>query len=82
MDDAENDDSPEPTYEEWVQEQIGPRQVGGRYYNHYGGQAYTVLAIDPGPRNTWPVWNITVIDDGATEPKSHCTAWDPRDRVL
>lgn len=61
--------------------QIGPRKVGGRYYNGYSGQEYEVLNIETG-RPTWPVWLITVRwADGHTT--SHCTAWDPkRDRVL
>jgi len=72
---------PEPTYEEWVAEQIGPRQVGGRYRT-YTGYEYQVLEIEPGPRPTWPTWRITIrgVEDG-TE-RWHCTAWDERDQVL
>ncbi|MQS18023.1 hypothetical protein F7Q99_39010 [Streptomyces kaniharaensis] len=74
---------PEPTYEQWVAEQIGPRKVGGRYRTR-NGYEYDVLAIDPGPRPStqWPVWQITIIgtEDGAT--RSHCTAWDERDQVV
>jgi hypothetical protein len=73
---------PEPTYEEWVAGNLGPRRVGGRYRNHYWNQAYTVVAIEPGPREGWPVWQITVLNDGDDEPVSHCTAWDERDEVL
>lgn len=81
--DDEDEDGPEPTYEEWVQANVGPRQVGGRYSSGYWGDGYTVLAIDPGPREGWPVWQITVLNDGEQYPRSHCTAWDPqRDKVL
>lgn len=80
--DQYDEDGPEPTYEECVAENIGPRKVGGRYRNHYWDQAYTVVAIDPGPREGWPVWQITVLNDGADAPVSHCTAWDERDEVL
>lgn len=69
-------------YKRWVRKQIGPRTVGGQYRSHNGGETYSVLAIEPGPRDSWPVWQITVLDDGATEPKSHCTAWNDRDQVL
>lgn len=79
----EDDDGPEPTYEEWVAANIGPRKVGGRYHSGYNGGGYTVLAIEPGPREGWPVWRITVRHDGWDYAVSHCTAWDPkRDRVL
>lgn len=83
QDDGTDDDGPEPTYQQWVAECIGPRQVGGRYDSGYvtGGAdtgQYTVLAIDPGPRDGWPVWQITVQRDGHRFPQTHCTAWDPR----
>jgi hypothetical protein len=79
----QGDDGPEPTYGEWVAANIGPRKVGGRYRSGYSGGEYTVLAIEPGPREGWPVWRITVLHDGWDYPVSHCTAWDPkRDRVL
>ncbi len=78
-----DEDGPEPTYEEWVAANIGPRKVGGRYRSGYDGGEYTVTAIDPGPREGWPVWQITVLHDGSDYPVSHCTAWDPqRDQVL
>lgn len=81
--DQDEEDGPEPTYEEWVAANIGPREVGGRYSSGYVGGEYTVLAIDPGPRQGWPVWQITVRHEGWDYPVDHCTAWDPqRDKVL
>jgi len=75
------DDRPEPTYREWVAANIGPRLVGGRYRSGYG--SYTVLAIDAGPRESWPTWQITVLHDGWDYPVSHCTPWDAhRDTIL
>jgi hypothetical protein len=83
VDQDDDEDGPEPTYEEWVAANIGPRQVGGRYKSGYVGGEYTVLAIDPGPRQGWPVWQITVHHDGWNHPVDHFTAWDPeRDTVL
>lgn len=77
------DDGPEPTYEQWVAANIGPRKVGGRYLGGYLGGEYTVTAIDPGPREGWPVWKITILRDGESEPISHCTAWDEEhDKIL
>ncbi|MFD8706836.1 hypothetical protein ACFV1W_30250 [Kitasatospora sp. NPDC059648] len=72
---------PEPTYEEWVAEKIGPREVGGRYRT-YTGYEYTVLSIEPGPRDSWPTWQITTrgVEDGAV--RAHCTGWDERDQVV
>lgn len=67
----------------WIAKAIGPRRVGGPYSNAYWDAAYTVLAIDPGPRSSWPDWEITVQFDYQEAPMTHCTAWDPRrDRVL
>ncbi|MGA5824097.1 hypothetical protein ACPC54_40405 [Kitasatospora sp. NPDC094028] len=74
---------PEPTYEEWVAQQIGPRRVGGRYRTRHGYE-YDVIAIDPGPRprTQWPVWQITVIGVEDSIKRSHCTAWDEGDQVV
>ncbi|MEU7855222.1 hypothetical protein [Nonomuraea sp. NPDC049141] len=70
-----------PEYERWVDEQIGPRQVGGRYDHGYEDSTYDVLAIERGPRDTWPIWRIQVRDQAGE--RWHCTAWDPRwDRVV
>jgi hypothetical protein len=72
-----------PVVPKWVAQAIGPRRVGGRYSNGYWKSAYTVLAIDAGPRESWPDWEITVQYDDLETPTTHCTAWDPqRDRVL
>lgn len=59
---------------------VGPRRVGGRYFNGYWQQGYEVVAI--GAEIPWADWSITVLwDDGRTT--THCTAWEPkRDRVL
>ncbi|MFI7131558.1 hypothetical protein ACIBQ1_38190 [Nonomuraea sp. NPDC050153] len=68
-------------YERWVDEQIGPRQVGQRYDHGYEDSTYEVLAIERGPRATWPVWRIKVRDQAGE--RWHCTGWDPRwDRVV
>lgn len=66
---------------EFFKNAIGPRKVGGRYYNGYWGEEYTVLNIETN-RTSWPLWQITVRwEDGSKT--SHCTAWDPdRDRVV
>ena len=70
-------------YDAWVDECLGPQQVGGRYHCGYWNQGYTVVAIERGPREGWPVWQITVLGDGEERTRSHCTAWEPkRDRVL
>ncbi|MGW7788038.1 hypothetical protein [Streptomyces tricolor] len=45
--------------------------------------AYEVLAIDRGPRQEWPVWQITVRYDRDGQETTHCSGWNPaRDRVL
>ena len=61
---------------------IGPRQVGGRYYDGYDMQEYVVLAINTeGGR-----WFITVQTDDEQAHRyhrTHSTPWDPkRDRVI
>lgn len=64
----------------WIGQAIGPRRVGGRYAGYWGNE-YEVVAIDPGPREGWPAWQITVRDSNGE--RSHCTPWNPRrDRVL
>lgn len=66
---------------DWVANQVGPRKVGGRYYNGYWGQEYEVLKIDDNP-DSWGPWEITVRWDDGRE-STHCTGWDPeRDRVI
>ncbi|MCC9708216.1 hypothetical protein E4N62_24925 [Streptomyces sp. MNU76] len=66
---------------DWIARQIGPQQVGGRYYSAYWGKAYEVLAIDD-QTDSWGPWEITVRWDDGRE-HTHCTAWDPeRDRVI
>ena len=73
----------EMTYEEWVTLQVGPRAVGGRYDHGDPAGAYEVLAIDRGPRPSWPTWQITVRYDRDGREATHCTGWDSaRDRVL
>lgn len=65
----------------WVEIEIGPRRVGGRYWDGYWGQAYKVLDIKIDiPRERW---SMTVQwDDGRIS--THATAWDPAggDRIL
>lgn len=66
---------------DWIARQIGPQQVGGRYYSAYWGKAYEVLAIYD-QTDSWGPWEITVRwDDGRQH--THCTAWDPDlDRII
>jgi UPF0042 nucleotide-binding protein len=66
---------------EWIARQIGPQQIGGRYYNGYWGQEYEVLKIDDKP-DSWGPWEISIRwADGRED--THCTAWDyERDRVI
>jgi hypothetical protein len=65
----------------WIDNQVGPRKVGGRYYNGYWGQEYEVLKIDDNP-DSWGPWEMTVLWDDGRET-THCTGWDPkRDRVI
>jgi hypothetical protein len=55
-----------------------PRVPGGRYQSSYWGIDYTVDAISFGPNGF--LESITVTDkDGS---RTHCTAWDRRDRIL
>lgn len=71
----------EMTHEEWINTQVGPRLVGGRYDHGDDATAYEVLDIDRGPRASWPTWQITVCGRDGRE-RTHCTGWDPRrDRV-
>ncbi|MEE1783046.1 hypothetical protein PUR71_08970 [Streptomyces sp. SP17BM10] len=70
------------SYRRWVARQIGPRRVGGFYRSVYSDTVYEVLAIDPGPRESWPVWQITVRTLGESSSRWHCTAWDERDQVV
>jgi hypothetical protein len=72
----------EMTHEEFVALQVGPRRVRGRYDHGDADSEYEVLAIDRGPREQWPTWQVTVRGkDGWV--RDHCTGWDSaRDRVL
>ena len=62
-----------------VTEQADPRTVGGRYFDGYWQEAYTVLAMwSDRYRTTWVrvAWAV----HGETV---HCTPWDSkRDRVI
>lgn len=43
---------------------------------------YEVLEIEPGPRLTWPVWQMTVRYDRDGRTTTHCTGWSAdRDRI-
>jgi hypothetical protein len=57
---------------------VGPRVVGGVYFDSYWGSEYTVDAIDV-DASGW-MRSITVTDSEGT--RSHCTCWDRRDRVI
>ena len=61
---------------------IGPRVIGGRYYSGYWREEYVVLNIE----NTDEGWWITVQNDSEKttgNTRRHCTAWDyARDRVI
>ncbi|MGW2547117.1 hypothetical protein ACWC5I_41145 [Kitasatospora sp. NPDC001574] len=71
------------SYRRWVARAIGPRRVGGVYRAGYSGALYEVLAIEPGPRNAWPTWQMAVRTVGESELRRHCTEWDAeRDQVV
>ena len=63
----------------YAKHRLGPRKVGGTYYNGYWRKNVTVVSI------TWiedDVWEITEVDERGTK-RTHCTAWDyKRDRVV
>jgi hypothetical protein len=72
-----------PAYDAWVDDQIGPRQEGGRYLNGLYNSEYEVLHIDRGPREDNPngKWCMYLRINGETYRSS--TPWDPgRDRVI
>lgn len=59
---------------------IGPREVGGCYFNSYWHKAYFVLAIER-PTEGMPWWMTVLWEDGETT--THCTSWtEGRDFVL
>jgi hypothetical protein len=69
----------------YIAECIGPRLVGGRYYSRYGGDEYTVLAVDRAPETLYSLWTITECTDEEARygtSRCHFTPWDPRDRVI
>jgi len=73
------DDAPSRIALAWIGvfQEIGPRQVGGRYWNGYWKHSYTVtdIAITVGAQPESISWRITVQhDDGRLI--THCTAWD------
>jgi hypothetical protein len=69
---------------------IGPQRVGGVYHNAYWGKDYRVLSLHLGDAARKVLysafdWAVTVADiDGpnAGIPRTHCTAWHRRDRVV
>ncbi|MFI5987128.1 hypothetical protein ACIBEA_40465 [Streptomyces sp. NPDC051555] len=79
---GDRDEGYEMTYEEFIGLQVGPRRIGGWYDHGDATSEYEVLAIDRGPREQWPTWQITVRGkDG--QAREHCTGWDPRrDRIV
>jgi hypothetical protein len=71
------------SYRRWAARQIGPRRVGGIYRSGGSGDVYQVLDIQPGPRPSWPIWQITVQYLDISEARTHCTAWNERhDQVV
>lgn len=64
---------------EYIDSQIGPRVVGGTYWNRYWQETYSVVAIDRNDKTG--SWSITVrwVDGRITQ---HCTGWRPRDVVI
>lgn len=61
-----------------IVEEIGPRQVGGRYWSGYSRMAYTVddISIADPDDYSGPRWSITVRwDDGRVA--THYTPWNP-----
>lgn len=67
----------EMTWEEWINTEIGPRVVGGHYDHGDDASAYEVLAIERGPRPTWPIWQITV-RSASGRVHTHCSRWNSR----
>lgn len=71
-----------PGIDRWIEEQIGPREVGGRYYSGYWGVEYEVVAVHRDPAGQVP-WQVTVVYADRRDRVTHRTPWDPRrDRVL
>lgn len=70
--------------ERLIDECIGPQVVGGRYFSYYWGDEYTLLAIDRNPPNgqLWSITEATDAERAAGVSRTHCTAWDRRDRVI
>lgn len=65
----------------WIARQLGPRQVGGRYYSGSRDQEYEVVTVDDEP-DSWGQWEITVRWDDDHE-STHCTPWAPdQDHVI
>lgn len=67
------EDNPELAAENWLDRQVGPRKVRGRYDHGYEASAYEVLIIDRGPRPSWPAWRITVRFDEDSRVTTRCT---------
>ncbi|WP_052231178.1 zinc ribbon domain-containing protein [Streptomyces sp. M10] len=79
---GDREEGAEMTWEEWIGLQIGPRTVGGGYDHGDDASTYEVLEIEPGPRPTWPVWQMTVRYDRDGRTATHCTGWSAdRDRI-
>jgi hypothetical protein len=55
---GDHEEGYELTHEEFVNLQVGPRRVGGRYRVGANGDAYEVLDIERGPRATSASGNI------------------------
>ncbi|MEY8042615.1 hypothetical protein AB8O55_24685 [Saccharopolyspora cebuensis] len=59
--------------------EIGPRQVGGRYWNGYWRRGYLVESIAITFTDgdlACPRWSITVLWDSG-DRTTHCTRWNP-----
>ncbi len=68
------------TAAEWIAQAIGPRRVGGHYWDGYWNREYIVEHIELHV----PIWDFLVTvrwPDG--HKTTHCTPWDTaHDRVI
>lgn len=66
----------------WIEQAIGPRQVGGTYRSHHWGTDYEVIAIVRRTDHESTGWHITVRDLPNGPIRTHCTPWHDHDQVL
>lgn len=74
----------------YLEEAVGPRQVGGTYYSGYWGTTYRVDAIHTGDEarqvlgmaSDWAIIETDLDGPSKNHPRTHCTPWHRRDRVI